>query len=388
MDEDLRYWLGFNLVRGIGPVRLRALIETFGDVKSAWAASEAALRSMNMNQRALTNLLSVRGQVDLDRVLARVDQLGVHVLTWDSPEYPQLLTQIADAPPVLFVLGELVPDDEWSVAVVGTRRATAYGREVARRIAGELARNGVTVVSGLARGIDGLAHQTALAEGGRTIAILGSGVDRIYPPEHRKLADAIVANGAIISDYPLGTQPEAANFPPRNRLISGLSLGTVVVEAGLRSGALITVDFALDQGREVFAVPGGILSPGSAGCNRLIRDGAHVVTEVRDILEVLRLDQVPEKQAARLVLPETPTEAAIFEHLSLEPQHLDAVARASGLAVELVSSTLVMMELKGMVRQVGGLQYVRVYEPTAPYVIDDTVTGDGVDDGSDVIGRS
>lgn len=370
MDVDLRYWVGFNLVRGIGPVRLRALIAAFGDIRSAWTASESDLRNLNLNQRAIDNLLRVRRDVDLDQVLIRIEQLGVQTVTWEDPGYPSLLAQTPDAPPLLFVRGSLAPDDNWSVAMVGTRKASHYGREVARLLATELARNGITVVSGLARGIDGVVHRTALDEGGRTIAVLGSGVDIIYPPEHRKLADAIVENGAMVSDYPLGTQPEAANFPPRNRLISGLSLGTVVVEAGIRSGALITADFALDQGREVFAVPGSILSPGSSGCNRLIRDGAHVVTEASDILEVLQLEQVPEKRAAQLALPETPAEAAILQHLTAEPQHLDQLARAVDLAVEVVSGTLVMMELKGMVRQVGGLQYVRIYEPRELYAVD------------------
>ncbi|MBN1249720.1 MAG: DNA-processing protein DprA [Anaerolineae bacterium] len=367
MDDNLRYWLGFNLVRGIGPVRLRALIHAFGDVKSAWSASESDLRALDMNQRAMGNFLRVRRATNLDQLVADLESAGVHALTWESPEYPALLAQIPDPPPVLYVRGEITPEDEWSVAMVGTRKATAYGREVARRLGEELARSGVTVISGLARGVDGIAHKAALEAGGRTIAVLGSGLDTIYPAEHRGLARAIAESGAIISDYPLGTKPEASNFPPRNRIISGLSLGTIVVEAGLRSGALITADFALDQGREVFAVPGSILSLGSAGCNRLLRDGAHVLTEARDVLEVLHLDQVPEKQAARLALPENPVEAALFETLSAEPRHLDILVRASGIPVEVVSSTLIMMELKGMVRQVGSLQYVRAYEPRVAY---------------------
>lgn len=378
MDEDLRYWLGFNLVRGIGPVRLKALIDEFGDLKSAWEAPRAALDRVRLPQRALTNLLEVRQRTDLDHLLARIERLGVRILTWDSPDYPSLLTQLPDAPPVLFVRGGIIPDDEWSVAIVGTRKASVYGREVARRLAGELAQNGVTIVSGLARGIDGIAHRAALEAGGRTLAVLGSGVDVIYPAEHRKLADAISRNGAVISDYPMGTKPEGVNFPPRNRIISGLSLGVIVVEASLRSGALITADFALDQGREVFAVPGSILSPGSEGCNRLIRDGAHIVTEARDVLEVLHLEQISEKQAARQVLPESPTEAAIYAHLSAEPRHLDDLARKSGIPVEVVSSTLVMMELKGMVRQVSGLQYVRVAESGTTYTTE-APRGDGAD---------
>lgn len=366
--DTLRYWLGFNLVRGIGPVRLRMLLNLFGDIQSAWEASEQVLREMKLDRRSLENFLKMRHQVDLDEVLRQVERAGAHVLTWDSPDYPTLLRQITDAPPVLFVRGTFTPADEWSVALVGTRKATIYGREVAHRLATDLAHNRVTVVSGLARGIDSVAHKAVLEAGGRTVAVLGSGVDFIYPAEHRKLAEAIVENGALISDYPLGTRPEAANFPARNRIISGLSLGVIVVEADVKSGALITADFALDHGRDVFAVPGSILSPASAGCNRLLRDGANVVTEVGDILETLHLDQVSEKQQAREVLPTNPTEAAILERLTAEPRHLDELSRQIELPVEVISSTLVMMELKGMTRQVAPLQYVVAREPGEEYV--------------------
>ena len=369
--DSLRYWLGFNMVPGIGPVRLRTLLDCFGDIKSAWHASPHALREAKLDRRSLRNLIKARKQVDLDKELRKVEKAGVQVLTWRSQDYPTLLSQLPDAPPVLFVKGEIMALDEWSVAMVGTRKASAYGREVAYRLGTELARNGVTVVSGLARGIDGVSHQAALDAGGRTIAVFGSGVDVIYPAEHRKLAERIAEQGALVSDYALGTKPEAMNFPPRNRIISGLSLGTIVIEAGYRSGALITADFALDQGREVFAVPGSILSPGSAGCNRLLRDGAHIVTEICDVLEVLRLDNLHEKRQARMVLPENATEAAVYETLSAEPRHLDKLVRASGLPAEVVSSTLVMMELKGMVRQTAPLQYVRVGEAEISYAVDE-----------------
>jgi DNA processing protein len=369
--NDLGYWLGFNLVRGIGPVRLRALLDAFGDVRSAWHAPEGALREVGLDRRSLNNLLSARHQVDLEQLVAKVEGSGAQVLTWDSPSYPSLLAQIPDPPPVLFVRGEITASDEWGVAVVGTRKATTYGREVARRLAGELARNGVTVISGMARGIDGVSHRAALEAGGRTIAVLGCGVDVVYPSEHRRLAAQIAENGALVSDYPLGTQPEASNFPPRNRIISGLSLGVVVVEAGVTSGALITADFAADQGREVFAVPGSILTSTSVGCNRLLREGAGVVTEARDVLESLHLDQLAEKQVAREVLPANATEAALFEVLSPEPSHVDDLARVTGLPVETVSSALVMMELKGMVRQVGGLQYVVARDAGEEYRTED-----------------
>ncbi len=367
--DDLSYWLGFNLVRGIGPVRLRALLDFFGDVRAAWEAPESALREVGLDRRSLQNLLQTRHEVDLAQLFRRVEAAGVQVLTWVSPDYPSLLRQIADAPPVLFVKGEIIPADEWAVAFVGTRKATPYGREAAHYLASDLARNHVTIVSGLARGIDAVAHRAALEADGRTIAVLGSGVDVIYPSEHRKLATDIAEAGALVSDYPLGTFPEASNFPARNRIISGLSLGVVVVEAGATSGALITADFAADQGREVFAVPGNILSSTSAGCNRLLREGAGVVTEPRDILEALHLDQLAEKQVAREILPANPTEAAILEQLSYEPVHLDELARQTGLAAAAVSSALVMMELKGAVRQVAGMQYVIAREPGAEYAI-------------------
>jgi len=371
--DTLRYWLGFNLVRGIGPVRLRMLLDFFGDIQSAWEASEQVLREIKLNRRALGNFLKVRHQVNLDEVLRQVERVGAQVLTWDTPDYPGLLRQIDDAPPVLFVRGTLTPADEWSVALVGTRKATVYGREVAHRLATGLVHNRVTLVSGLARGIDSIVHKAALEAGGRTLAVLGSGVDYIYPAEHRKLAEAIIENGALLSDYPLGTRPEAANFPARNRIISGLSLGVVVIEADVKSGALITADFALDHGRDVFAVPGSILSPASAGCNRLLRDGAHVVTEVGDILETLHLDQVSEKQLAREVLPSNPTEAAILGRLTAEPRHLDELSREIDLPVETISSTLVMMELKGMTRQVAPLQYVVAREPGEAYDVSSDV---------------
>ena len=367
--DTLRYWLGFNLVRGIGPVRLRMLLDFFGDIRSAWEAPEHSLHEVKLDRRSLGNFLKVRHQVNLDEVLRQVDRAGAQVMTWDTPDYPNLLRQITDAPPVLFVRGALTPADEWSVALVGTRKATVYGREVAHRLATDLVQNRVTLVSGLARGIDSIAHKAALDAGGRTLAVLGSGVDHIYPAEHRKLAEAIVENGALLSDYPLGTRPEAANFPARNRIISGLSLGVVVVEAGFKSGAMITADFALDHGREVFAVPGSILSPASAGCNRLLRDGASIVTEVGDILETLHLDQVSEKQLAREILPANATEAAILERLTAEPRHLDELSREIELPVETISSTLVMMELKGMTRQVGPLQYVVAREPDEEYAL-------------------
>ena len=314
--------------------------------------------------------MRARSELDLDREMERIDAVRAHVLTWESPDYPRLLLQTNAPPPVLYVKGELREEDAWAVAVVGTRQASTYGREVTRRLAGTLALSGITVVSGLARGIDGVAHRAALEAGGRTIAVFGCGIDHVYPAEHRKLAAQIAASGALVTDYPLGTKPEGRNFPPRNRIISGLSLGVLVTNAGKSSGALITAEFAAEQGRDVFAVPGSILTQGSIGTNRLIQDGAKLVTGAEDILEELNLTMVAEQTKARQVLPEDETEAALLTHLSAEPTHVDELQQQIDLPISQVTSTLALMELKGMVRQVGGMKYVVAHEPGAEYIIE------------------
>jgi DNA processing protein len=291
-------------------------------------------------------------------------------LTWDSPEYPAALRNIADPPPVLYVRGQLLPRDEWALAVVGTRRATVYGREVTRSLVRGLAASGVTIVSGLAHGIDTHAHQVALDAGGRTLAVLGSGIDVIYPAENRQLAELIAHSGAILSEYPLGAQPESGNFPRRNRIISGLSLGVLVVEGARSSGAMITADYASEQGREIFAVPGNILGPNSAGPNYLIQQGAKLVTTMGDILEELNLTMAAEQAAAREIIPDNETEAILLRHLSAEPLHVDELGRAAQLPINEVASTLTLMELKGKVRQVGGMHYVVAREAGVPYVVD------------------
>lgn len=357
---DTRYWLAFNLVQGIGPVKTRALLDHFGDLGAAWQASTADLVKAGLDRRSLENLISARSSLNLDREQEKLETSGARLLSWDDPDYPPRLKEIADPPPVLYVRGEVSPADEFSVSIVGTRRASAYGKEVARQLAAGLAQNHVTVISGLARGIDMAAHQAALDAGGRTIAVLGCGVDVVYPPEAARMAERIVEQGALVSDYPLGTRPDAANFPARNRIISGLSLGTIVVEAGLDSGALITAGFALDQGREMFAVPGSIYSQSSLGANRLIQRGeAQLITCFNDVLEELHLQQVTQQQQTREMLPQDETERALWAALSQEPAHIDELGRALELPISTLSSALMVMELKGLVRQVGNMSYIK-----------------------------
>lgn len=366
--SERKYWLGFNYVSGIGPAKILALLGAFGSLETAWKASDSELRRVGIESRAIQSLNEVRSAFDLDGYVQQVEESGVSVLTWESEEYPELMREIPAAPPLIFVRGGFEPPDRWAVAVVGTRRLTAYGRQVTRDLVAGLARNGITVVSGLARGIDAVAHRTALEEGGRTIAVLACGIDKVYPPEHRDLAREIVnGRGAVVSDYPFGAEPESNHFPARNRLISGLSLGVLVVEAGHKSGALITSRFALEQNREVFAVPGNVNSPASVGTNRLIQQGGKLVTRVEDILEELNLRMVAEQAVANVVLPETAEEAALISQLSSQPLHVDDLGRLTGLPSSLVSSTLTMMELKGMVQQVGGMNYVRLREADPTY---------------------
>ena len=370
MTENLRFWIGFSKVSGIGPARLRALLDYYGDIELAWQANPGELRAIGLDRRSVENLVKVRNALDLNRELEELKKLDITVLNWENPAYPALLKNIADPPITLYVRGALAPQDEWALAVVGTRQATPYGRECTQMLVRGLVENGITIVSGLAYGIDTEAHKAAVNAGGRTIAVLGCGVDIIYPAENRRLAQAILKNGALVSEYPLGVKPESRNFPPRNRIISGLSLGVLFVEGTVQSGARITTDYALEQGREVFAVPGTILHKNSSGPNHLIQNGAKLVTQVNDILEELNLSMVVQHAEARVIIPDNEVEAILLKQLSSDPRHVDDLGQATGLAAPDIASALTMMELKGMVRQVGGMNYVLARETSIQYVIE------------------
>jgi DNA processing protein len=353
------YWVAFHRVPHIGPARLRRLVDTFGSLKDAWDASDADLRRC-LEERARTGLIRVRQELDVGAYYRAVTADGVRIVTPVDLAYPGLLSEIPAPPPVLYYRGELLETDRIAVAIVGTRRMTPYGREMTTRLASDLARAGVTIVSGLARGVDGVAHQAALDAGGRTIAVLGSGINRIYPPEHRNLARRIVEQGAVVSDYLPDTPPDGVNFPPRNRIISGLSLGVIVVEAPDRSGALITVDFAADQGRDVFAVPGPATAPNSAGTNRLVREGARLVRNADDVLEDLQINRMPMDTAAQQALPLDEGERRLLAVLTEIPQHIDDLAALSDSTVAETSGRLMMLELQGLVRNTGAQHYARI----------------------------
>jgi DNA processing protein len=365
--DDRKYWVGFNLIKGIGAVRMQGLVAHFGDLESAWRADPAHLAEAGLGAKVIERVVQAREGVDLDQVWEKIESQGITILTWQDGAYPARLKEIDQPPPVLYVRGEYLPDDLFAVAIVGTRRVTPYGRQITEEIASFLAANGITVISGLARGVDVIAHQSSLRAGGRTIAVLGSGVDKIYPPEHRALAEQMMERGGIISDYAPGTPPDASNFPPRNRIISGLSLAVVVVEAGETSGALITAEFAAEQGREVFAVPGSILAPQSKGTNKLIQRGALPLLNASDLMRALDLTRVGEQKSARKILPADEVEARLWNLLGNEPLHVDEIRNQAALPIEKVSAALALMELKGLVRQVGGMNYIAVREVQSGY---------------------
>ena len=362
-DTELACWVAFNRVRGIGPMRFGKLLSYFGSAELAWHAGSSDLLASGLDARCTEALLAQRAKTPPEAELELLARAHIEAIALPDPRYPELLSEIYLPPPVFFLRGTLAPADAWSIAIVGTRKASPYGTQVTETLAGGLARQQITIVSGLAVGIDTIAHKAALKAGGRTIAVLGSGLDIIYPYENTRLAAEITEHGALISEYPLGARPESGNFPARNRIVSGLSRGVLVTEAPRPSGALITASRALEQNREVFAVPGpipdSILRAHCEGTNNLIQQGAKLVMRVQDILEELQFQQAPQQQAMRQILPTTGTEAALLALLASapEPQHIDELCRAAALPTGEVASTLVMMELKGLVRQVTPMTY-------------------------------
>ncbi len=361
MDEK-KYWVGFNHVRGIGAVRFQRLLECFGNLEKAWNAPEIELKRAGIGDKSLVNLVRFRREHDLDHIYENILKKDIKILTCMDDDYPQQLKQINNPPPVLYIKGEMVREDAHSVAVVGTRQITAYGKSVVQELGRVLAQNHITVISGLARGVDAEAHRTALEANGRTIAVLGCGIDIIYPPENRALASQITEHGALISDYAPGTQPEGINFPPRNRIIAGLSLATIVVEAGARSGALITASFAADQGKDVFAVPGSIYAPQSKGTNKLIFDGAYPLIRFDSIFEILGLDNVQYQKKTQSELPTDEAQLLVLKILQKEALHIDDIQAISQLPIERVSSALSFLELEGFVQRTGNMTFSAIYD--------------------------
>jgi DNA processing protein len=356
---ERRYWIGLSLVPEIGPVLSRRLVAEFGSPSRVFRADKGELLGVEgLGQEKAGQIKGFNRWNVVDHNLRESDKKKIRVTTLDDQAYPEVLREVESAPVVLYMKGEYKPEDRFAVAVVGSRKHTGYGEAVARKFSAELAISGLTIVSGMARGIDTLAHMSALSAGGRTLAVLGSGPDVTYPPENGKLAGMVAEAGALVSEFPPGTLPLKENFPRRNRLISGLSLGVLVVEATASSGSLITANYALEQNREVFAVPGNITSENSGGTNRLIRQGAKAVLGTSDILEELApvlkgFIRAEQRQAAQLSEAET----RLCACMTREPKHIDLLSREAQLPVQTMLDMLLSLELRGLVRQSGGTRF-------------------------------
>ncbi len=356
MAEDIFHWLALSLTHGVGSVLIKRLLDRFRTPEAVFRAPlKELLRIEGMGERVAGEIQKGPSEKIVKRELSLLEKVGGRVVTLKDDDYPKRLKDIYDPPALLYLRGELRREDELAVAIVGSRKTSAYGREVTERIGKDLARHGVTVVSGMARGIDSVAHKGALQGGGRTIAVFGCGVDVIYPSENRNLCHQIIDQGAVLSEFPMGSPPEAGHFPRRNRIISGLSIGVVIVQASAESGSLITAGYALEQGREVFAVPGNIGAEGSRGTNQLIKEGAKLVESSEDILEEVlpqwRREGEMAQRGGDAVLALTEAEKCLYGLLDENPLHIDAIIRESQLDPGSVSSLLLNLELKGLISQ-------------------------------------
>ncbi|MBV9105874.1 MAG: DNA-protecting protein DprA [Verrucomicrobia bacterium] len=355
-------FIALNMVPSLGPVRLRRLLETFGSPERILSAKRNELQAVDgVNQAVIDSLVSWETFVDLEQELARIRDFGATVLTLEEADYPTLLHEIHDPPTVLYVWGKLDPRDHHAIGVVGSRRTSHYGLECAKKISYQIAYAGLTVVSGLARGIDSAAHQGALAAKGRTIAVLGTGLHHVYPTENRALAEKIISAGAVVTEFPMETMPDRQTFPMRNRIISGWGFGLLVVEAGVNSGALISASQAVEQGRNLYAIPGPIDRPSSHGSNRLIQQGAKLVMSVEDILEdVQRLfPKAPE------LLPSKPPDLdgdllTVYEAITSRETSIDEIIQRSGIGAGAATVALLQLEMRRLVKQLPGKYYVKL----------------------------
>ncbi|MDD2689839.1 MAG: DNA-processing protein DprA [Candidatus Omnitrophica bacterium] len=364
MMTQVEALVSLNTVWEIGSIRLKKLLEYFDKPENILRAPEEKLMAVSGIGEKIAHKIASLKKEDLDKEFASVKKLGLKIMIQNDPDYPRNLKYMYDPPIVLYVKGEIKSEDNLSIAIVGSRRASFYGLSCAEKFAGELSNKGFTIVSGMARGIDSYAHRGALKAGGRTVAVMGSGFNQIYPPENEELAEEIAQNGAVISEFSLDMPPKKENFPCRNRLISGLSLGVLVVEAARNSGALITADFALEQGREVFALPGKVDSDTSFGTNKLIKEGAKLVSSCDDILEefMLPASNVSQDKEAKAelksVLPDR-EESQLYDLISGQSINLDELIGKTNLDIASISDILLRLQMKKLIRQLPGKQFVR-----------------------------
>jgi len=364
IPSEYKSWLALSTVPNVGPIRFISLVKHFGFPEAVLSAPEKELDAFPDVGSIIAS--NIKTKVDwklAEKQLELMEKNKVRLLTFKDETYPENLKSIYDPPPFLFIKGKIKKEDKNAIAIVGSRAASPYGKQIAENIGRELAKIGITIISGLAWGIDSIGHLSALKENSRTIAVFGSGLDVIYPPQNGKLAERIIQKGAIISEFFLGTKPEKQNFPRRNRLISGLSLGVVVIEAGPKSGALLTAGHALEQNREVFAVPGNIGAKTSEGTNKLIKEGAKLVTKVEDILEELKmittLQQKEKNKTEKDLSQLSEVEKNIYNLIRDEPYHIDKIAQNTHVTTSQALSALLSLELKGFIKQLSGKMFAR-----------------------------
>lgn len=362
MDTQIKYINALNQIPELGASRLNKLRTYFGSFESAWQAGSADFIAAGLNEEVAMRVIEKRRLIDPEEELRKLAKENVSIVLRGSDDYPKLLTEISNPPALLYVRGNTeFAGHEFSLAVVGTRKVSGYGKQVAPHLVRELAVRGINIVSGLALGIDELSHQATIDAGGTTVAVLGCGIDggSIYPSKNRILAEHIVANGGtLISELPLGSLPLKMHFPYRNRIIAGMTLGTLVVEADIKSGSLITAQAALEYNRQVFAVPGSIYSQMSQGTHKLIKEGAKMVTTIDDILEELNITSTAPILQVRKTLPASPKEELVLKYLSGEPVHINTIIKETGLTSQEISATLTMLEIKGLAKNLGGMIYV------------------------------
>ncbi len=358
---EKQYLIAISAFVPFGPARISLLLKYFGSVKKAWAVNSRKLLSLGLSEKSVDSFIKHRNSFDETKYFDKLKRLKIETITIFDKNYPSQLKEIQSAPTVIYLKGKIEKTDKNSVAIVGTRKMSSYGKEVAEKFSSELASLGLTIISGLARGIDTVAHNSAIKAGGRTIAVLGCGLDSVYPPENSRLANEIIKCGsAIISEYPLGYPALPINFAARNRIISGLSKAVLVVEGRNKSGTLLTANHAAEQGREVFAVPGAITSPLSEAPLYLLKNGAKIATEVADILTELDINLKVDKAELEKVMPDSPEEEDLVNLLDTEPLHIDEIARATSVEMGELSARLTVMEMKGLVKNMGGGIYKKI----------------------------
>jgi len=357
----MKYLNALNKIQGLGPQKMKLLINFFGAWENAWQGSSSDFLESGLSEKMTQKIISERSSINPDQEWEKLEKYQIQMISEDNPLFPQNLLETPGCPFVLYQRGDLNLNEQKFIAVVGSRKHSYYGRQVAQKIAAELSEAGLVVVSGLALGIDAIAHEGALSAQGKTVAVLGSGLDddNIFPKNNFNLAQRIINSGCLLSEYSPGTPANTFTFPARNRIIAGLSLGTLIIEAGEKSGSLITASLSLDYNREVFAIPGQIFSPQAVGTNKLIRQGAKLVMSAQDVLEEFEFSFSSSKTtSSKEHIPENETEKKLLKVLSLEPMHIDKIAQVTTLGTMTVSGALTLMEIKGWIKNIGGQNYI------------------------------